>query len=271
MCSDPPGHILPNFDLEWTNVVILTWEGTSHSSGARGWAAPLGKPLRTVEVTAESKGDLEWRKETVSTSCSRETSCSNGTARYCTNVPCLSFSGGEEVQGTLTQYVGRSESSWCKRWTVVALELPHLDSFQESPCVHLPECNDLTASSCSTCRIHDYIQVETRFFPGSPQEWLSPVWVPGLAISAPCCSVAQLCPHLCTPMDSSTPGFPVLHHLLELAQTRISNAIQPSHPLLSSSSPAFNFSQHQGLFQWVSSSHQLAKVLELQLHGASAP
>ena len=100
------------------------------------------------------------------------------------------------------------------------------------------------------------------------------MWVPGLAISAPCCSVTQLCPHLFTPMDSSTPGFPVLHHLRELAQTHVhwvSNAIQPSHPLLSPSSPAFNFSQHQGLFQWVSSSHQLAKVLELQLHGASAP
>ena len=64
-------------------------------------------------------------------------------------------------------------------------------------------------------------------------------------------------------MDCSTPGFPVHHPLPELAQThvhRVSDAIQPSHPL--SPSPAFNLSQHQGLFQWVSSSHQVAKVLE---------
>ena len=67
-------------------------------------------------------------------------------------------------------------------------------------------------------------------------------------------------------MDCNTPGFPVLHHLRELAQIhvhRVSDAIQPSHPLLSPS-PAFNLSQHQGLFQSVGSSHQVAKVLELQ-------
>ena len=80
-------------------------------------------------------------------------------------------------------------------------------------------------------------------------------------------SVAQLCPPLCNPMDWSTPGFPVQHQLPELVQTHIhwvGDAIQPSHPLSSPSPPAFNLSQHQGLFQWVSSSHQVAKVLELQ-------
>ena len=64
------------------------------------------------------------------------------------------------------------------------------------------------------------------------------------------------------------PGFPVHHQLPELAQThvhRVSDTIQPSHPLLPPSPPALNLSQHQGLFQWVSSSHQMAKVLELQL------
>ena len=66
-----------------------------------------------------------------------------------------------------------------------------------------------------------------------------------------CCSVALLCLSLCNLMDCSTPGFPVLHQFLELAQTRVgrvSNAIQPSHPLLSPFPPAFNISQHQGLF-----------------------
>ena len=86
-----------------------------------------------------------------------------------------------------------------------------------------------------------------------------------------CCaqfsSVAQSCPTLCNPMDCSTPGLPVHHQLLELTQThvhRVSDAIQPSHPLSPPSPPALHLSQHQGLFQRVSSSHQVAKVWELQ-------
>ena len=77
--------------------------------------------------------------------------------------------------------------------------------------------------------------------------------------------VAQSCLTLCNPMDCSTPGFPVHHELLELTQTHVhwvTDAIQPSHPL-SSPSPALNLSQHHGLFQWVSTSHQVAKVLDL--------
>ena len=79
--------------------------------------------------------------------------------------------------------------------------------------------------------------------------------------------VTQLCPTLCNPMDCSPPGFPVHHQLLELAQTHVhlvSDAIQPLHLLSSPSPSAFNPSQHQGLYKWVSSSYQVAKVLELQ-------
>ena len=75
-----------------------------------------------------------------------------------------------------------------------------------------------------------------------------------------------------TPMNCSTPGFPVLHHLPEFSQTHVHwvcDAIQPSHPLLSPSPLALNLFQHQGLFQWVSSSHQVTKVLELQLQHQS--
>ena len=80
-------------------------------------------------------------------------------------------------------------------------------------------------------------------------------------------SVAQSCPTLCDPMNRSTPGLPVQHRLPEFTQThvhRVSDAIQPSHPLLSPS-PALNPSQHQSLFQGVNSSHEVAKVLEFQL------
>ena len=85
-------------------------------------------------------------------------------------------------------------------------------------------------------------------------------------------SVAQLCLILWDPMDCSTPGLPVHHQPPELAQThvhRAGDAIQPPHPLSPISPPAFNFFQHQGLFQWVISSHQVAKILEFQLQHLS--
>ena len=85
-------------------------------------------------------------------------------------------------------------------------------------------------------------------------------------------SVPQSCPTLCDPMDCSTPGLPVHHQLLEFTQTHVhwaGDAIQPSHPLLSPFPPALNLSQHQGLFKWVSSSHQAAKVLAFQLQHQS--
>ena len=84
-------------------------------------------------------------------------------------------------------------------------------------------------------------------------------------------SVAQSCPTLCNPMNRSTPGLPVYHRLPEFTQTRVhrvSDAIQPSHPRLSPSPPAPNPSQYQSLLQWVNSSHEVAKVLEL--HSALA-
>ena len=85
-------------------------------------------------------------------------------------------------------------------------------------------------------------------------------------------SVAQLCPTLCDPTDCSTPGLSVYHQLPEFTQTHVhwvGDAIQPSPPLSSPSLPAFTLSQHQGLLRRVSSSHQVAKVLELQLQHQS--
>ena len=78
-------------------------------------------------------------------------------------------------------------------------------------------------------------------------------------------SVAQWCSTLCDPMDCSKPGFSVHHQLPEFTQTHVRDAIQPSHPLSSPSPPALNLSQYQGLFQWVSSLHQVADILKSQL------
>ena len=93
-------------------------------------------------------------------------------------------------------------------------------------------------------------------------------WV--LEVCSLCCSVAKLRPTLCDPMDYSTPGFPVLHHLPALAQTHVywvSDAIQPSHPLSPLSPSAFNLSHYQGLFQWVSSLHQAANEWWWKMEG----
>ena len=106
---------------------------------------------------------------------------------------------------------------------------------------------------CKICETY------SLFLFGSSNEQHSKEWLS---------SVAQLCLTLCNPVDCITPGFPGHHQLPELTQTdvhRVSDVIQSSHPLLSPSSPAFSLYQHQGLFQWVSSSHQVAKVLEIQL------
>ena len=81
-------------------------------------------------------------------------------------------------------------------------------------------------------------------------------------------SVAQSCLTLCNPMNCSMSGLLVHHQLLELAQTHVhwfTDAIQPSHPLSSPTPPAFYLAQHQGLFKWINSSHQVTKVLEFQL------
>ena len=85
-------------------------------------------------------------------------------------------------------------------------------------------------------------------------------------------SVAQSCPTLCDPMNRSTPGLPVHHQLPGFTQIhvhRVGDAIQPSHPLSSPSLPAPSPSQHQGLFQWINSSDEVAKVLEFQLQHQS--
>ena len=101
---------------------------------------------------------------------------------------------------------------------------------------------------------------------------LSNKGIPKNVLSVQFSSVAQSCLTLSNPMNRSMPGLPVHHQPPEFTQIhvhRVGDAIQPSHPLSSPSLPAFNLSQHQGLFQWISSSHEVAKVLEFQLQDQS--
>ena len=104
-----------------------------------------------------------------------------------------------------------------------------------------------------------------------PRDWTWVSWIVDRCFTVWDMSLSSVwssvVPTLCNPINHSTPGLPVYHQLLEFTQThvhRVGNAIQPSHPLSSPFPPAPNPSQHQSLFQWVNSSHEVAKVLEFQ-------
>ena len=119
---------------------------------------------------------------------------------------------------------------------------------------------------CSTVCV--CVCVSVCFLPLNFWTTTSWYWLNSETYSVQFRSVAQSCPTLCDPMNRSMTGLPVHHQLPEFTQIhvhQVSDAIQPSHPLSSPSPPASNPSQHQGLFQWVNSSHVLAKVLEFQL------
>ena len=122
-------------------------------------------------------------------------------------------------------------------------------------------CDYITEVSCSNISYLWFIKI---WFVDKPNKIVFGVII--------CCSVNRSCLTLCDPVDCSTPGFPVHHQLPEFTQTHahwVGDAIQPSHPLLSPFPSAFNFSQRWGLFWWVNSLHQVAKVLELQLQHQS--
>ena len=160
----------------------------------------------------------------------------------------------------------------------------HLSSVAES-CPTL--CNTM---HCSTpgLPVHHQLPELTSHSRMSGSRWvITPLWFSGSwrhflysssvyachlfllsSASVQVSSDAQSCPTLCDPMNHSTPGLPVHHQLPEFIQTHVywvGDAIQPSHPLSSPSPPSPNPSQHQSLFQWVNSSHEVAKVLEFQL------
>ena len=124
-------------------------------------------------------------------------------------------------------------------------------------------------------RILEWVAISYSWGSSWPRDWThSPDLAGRFSTTEPsekpklrCCSGTQSCPTLCDPMDCSTLGFPV-RCLPELAQThvhQVGDAILPSHHLSSPSPHTFSLSQHQGLFQWVSSSHQVARELECQL------
>ena len=116
---------------------------------------------------------------------------------------------------------------------------------------------NLIRLECRIIYVPEFLENDTTRITGGNS------WVVYLTVNKCCCSVTQSCPTLCDPMDCSTPGFPVIHYLLKSAQTLVhwvGGTIQLSCPLLCPSPPAFSLSQHPGLFQWVSSSHQAPLV-----------
>ena len=147
---------------------------------------------------------------------------------------------------------------WRRKWQSIPVFLPGEFHGQRSLVGHSPwvtkSQTQLSTPALCSCSLHS-IRFLLQF-------------LDILYLSVQFSSVAQSCPTLCDPMSRSTPGLPVHHQLPEFTQThvhRVSDAIQPSHPLSAPSPPAPNPSQHHSLFQWVNSSHEVAKVLEFQL------
>ena len=157
----------------------------------------------------------------------------------------------------LMSYKGNHSQEQCHKAFLLCLLLLGFELVQF--CVGFNLKNQLHSFVCG-CPVFPIIFVDKTVFPF----W---AFMPPLS-KIQFSSVTQSCPTLCNPMNHSTPGLPVHHQLPEFTQTHVhwvSDTIQPSHPRSSPSPPAPNPSQHQSLFQWVNSSHEVAWVLELQL------
>ena len=151
------------------------------------------------------------------------------------------------------------------------------DSLQPHGLQHArPTCPLSTSGVCSnSCPLSQWwmqTNITINLWPNCKPGFMLMLFVLSCKTSGQFSSVTQSCPTLCDPMGCRMPGLLVHYQFLELTQTHVhwvDDAIQPSHPLSSPSPPTFSLPQHQGIFQWVSSSHQVAKVLEFQLQHQS--
>ena len=159
-------------------------------------------------------------------------------------------------------------------WISDAIQPSHPLLFSFPPAFNLSQCQGLFQWVSSSHQVVKVLEFQLQYH---SFQWTfrncKQMYSHLLQIVNKCCSwVAKSGPTLCYSMDCNMPGFSVYQQLPEFTQTHvhwISDPIQPSHPLSSPSPLAFNLSQHQGLFQWVSSSHQVAKILEFQLQHQS--
>ena len=144
--------------------------------------------------------------------------------------------------GKFTMFLYTSSHDFCGPWAFLTSWVPSSrKTLTAAFCFSVVSQCSRTEDEGGNSRMVKCIHFRTRW---GPDQHL-------VRLPCCCCSVAESCPALCDPMDCSMPGFPVRHHLQELAQTHVhwvSDAIQPSCPLSSALPPAFNVSQHQGLF-----------------------
>ena len=176
------------------------------------------------------------------------------------------FGGSLKTKHTFYKVIQQSQSLVFthKSWKYMCTQKPARGSF-----IH--NCQKQEATKMPFSRWIDkqiVVHPENGIAFSTKKKWAIKLWKDIEELSVQFSSVAQSCPTLCDSMNGSTPGLPVHHQLLEFTQIYVhwvGDAIQPSHPLSSPSPPAPNPSLYQSLFQWVNSSHEVAKVLEFQL------
>ena len=167
--------------------------------------------------------------------------------------------------------VAQSRRTVCDPMNRSTPGLPVHHQLPEFTETHVHRVSDAIQPSQDTHKFQVYNIMVHHFKGNAPFIVIVKYWLFSLCYTIYLCqfnSVTQSCPTLCDPVNRSMPGLPVHHQLPEFTQThvhQVSDAIQPSHPLSSPSPLAPNSSQHQSLFQWVNSSHEVAKVLEFQL------
>ena len=236
------------------HLLINTWYcQASYFSQSYGYKmkSPCRLPISSVQFSHSVVSDSLWSHGPQHA----RLPCSSPTPRACSN---------------------SCPSSWWCHPTISSSVIPFASCFQSFPASGsflMSRLFTSDAQSIGASASVSVLAVNTQdWSPFGWTGWIS-VQSKGLSrvfsnIKVQFSSVAQSCLTLCDPMNRSTPGLPVHHQLPEFTQThvhRVSDAIRPSHPLSSPSPPAPNPSQHQSLFQWVNSSHEVAKVLEFQL------
>ena len=235
MCLRNRHFLLTNLEAETFKIRVPAWSDSGEGSPPRLWTAVF---LLCLHV---GKGLPRWHS-------GKEPTCQCRRCERCRFDPCV------------------QKIPWRRAWQPTPELLPGESHGQRSLASYSP-CDLIESDTdwSDLARMHAGERTNSRIY---SYKGTNPI------MSSVSSVQSLLCPTLCDPLNRSTPGLPVHHQLLEFTQThvhRVGDTIQPSHPLSSPSPPAPNPSQNQGLFQWVNSSNEVAKVLGVSASASVLP